>query len=121
MPALRSTRVSRGAEFNDGNRLPFVLRHFVFTVPQMKSPHLSRAAFSPLSRRRFLSQLSVGATALAAGPFIHAQSVTKPKKLGVALVGLGRYSDGQLGPALKLTKECELRGVVTGDPAKGAK
>jgi glucose-fructose oxidoreductase len=87
----------------------------------MKSPHLTRAAFSPLSRRRFLSQLSVGATAFAAGPFIHAQSVTKPKKLGVALVGLGRYSDGQLGPALKLTKECELRGVVTGDPAKGAK
>ena len=37
----------------------------------------------------------------------------------VALVGLGNYSRGQLGPALKLTQHCRLRGVVTGDPAKG--
>lgn len=38
------------------------------------------------------------------------------KKLGLALVGLGKYADGQLGPALKETKLVELRGVVTGDP-----
>src|SRR5690606_32432161 len=39
-------------------------------------------------------------------------------KLGVALVGLGKYSKGQLGPALKITQNCELRGIVTGTPEK---
>jgi glucose-fructose oxidoreductase len=42
------------------------------------------------------------------------------RKLGVALCGLGNYSRGQLGPALKLTQNCELRGVVTGSREKGA-
>lgn len=42
------------------------------------------------------------------------------RKLGVALVGLGNYSRGELGPALRVTKHCHLTGVVTGDPAKGA-
>jgi glucose-fructose oxidoreductase len=42
------------------------------------------------------------------------------RKLGVALCGLGDYSHTQLGPALKLTRNCELRGVVTGSPEKGA-
>jgi hypothetical protein len=40
-------------------------------------------------------------------------------KLGVALCGLGNYARGQLAPALKLTQNCELRGVVTGSPEKG--
>ncbi|MGB7394140.1 MAG: Gfo/Idh/MocA family oxidoreductase [Pricia sp.] len=40
------------------------------------------------------------------------------KKLGVALVGLGSYSGGQLAPALQLTEHCELRGIVTGSPEK---
>ena len=43
------------------------------------------------------------------------------RKLGVALVGLGYYSSHELGPALRLTEFCQLAGVVTGDPAKGAK
>ncbi|CCH52904.1 oxidoreductase domain protein [Fibrisoma limi BUZ 3] len=40
------------------------------------------------------------------------------RKLGVALVGLGNYSEGQLGPALKETKNCRLAGIVTGTPDK---
>jgi glucose-fructose oxidoreductase len=43
------------------------------------------------------------------------------RKLGVALVGLGNYSESELGPALKKTKHCELRGIVTGSPDKVAK
>ncbi len=39
-------------------------------------------------------------------------------KLGIALVGLGKYSTGQLGPALKETKHCYLAGIVTGSPVK---
>src|SRR5215217_4133205 len=40
------------------------------------------------------------------------------EKLGIVLVGLGKYSEGQLAPALKETKNCELRGIVTGSDEK---
>ncbi len=39
-------------------------------------------------------------------------------KLGVALVGLGNYAEGQLAPALLQTEHCYLAGIVTGTPAK---
>jgi len=44
---------------------------------------------------------------------------TQPK-LGVALVGLGKYSTEQLAPALLESKRCRLAGIVTGTPAKAA-
>ncbi|MEL6142627.1 MAG: Gfo/Idh/MocA family oxidoreductase, partial [Bacteroidota bacterium] len=47
-----------------------------------------------------------------------AKSNDAKKKLGVALLGLGGYSRGQLAPALQLTEHCELRGIITGTPAK---
>ncbi|HEY5040810.1 MAG TPA: Gfo/Idh/MocA family oxidoreductase, partial [Verrucomicrobiae bacterium] len=40
---------------------------------------------------------------------------------GVALLGLGSYSTGQLAPALQLTKNCRLTGVVSGHPEKLAR
>lgn len=40
------------------------------------------------------------------------------RKLGFALVGLGSYATGQLGPSLKETRNCYLAGIVTGTPAK---
>jgi glucose-fructose oxidoreductase len=82
----------------------------------MKRPHSP----NPLSRRRFLGQLSAAA-ALALVPR-RARSLDTPapgKKLGVALLGLGSYSTHELGPALRATKHCQLTGVVTGSPAKG--
>lgn len=42
----------------------------------------------------------------------------KDGKLGVALVGLGKYSEGQLAPALQETKHCYLAGVVSGSNEK---
>ena len=76
--------------------------------------------FPTVSRRRFLGQLSVaGAFALAPGSLLALDPAKK--KLGVALVGLGGYSTGQLGPALKLTGHCRLAGVVTGSREKGIK
>src|ERR1044072_8818073 len=42
-------------------------------------------------------------------------------KLGVALVGLGGYSEGELGPALKETKHCYLAGIVSGSEKKRKK
>lgn len=38
--------------------------------------------------------------------------------LGVALVGLGNYATHQLAPALQLTKNCHLAGIVSGTPTK---
>ncbi len=79
------------------------------------------------SRRDFLRTLSLGTGASLAG----AAALAKPlrwlaggpaadRQLGVALVGLGGYSTGQLAPALQQTKRCRLAGIVTGTPAKAA-
>jgi glucose-fructose oxidoreductase len=38
--------------------------------------------------------------------------------LGVALLGLGSYASEQLAPALQLTQQCRLVGLVTGTPSK---
>ncbi len=66
----------------------------------------------------------MGTAAVALGSRVRAQSPasmeSQSKKLGIALVGLGNYSRGQLGPALKLTQHCRLAGVVTGSKEKGA-
>ncbi|TXK52418.1 Gfo/Idh/MocA family oxidoreductase [Pontibacter qinzhouensis] len=45
-------------------------------------------------------------------------SAKEAKKLGIALVGLGKYSKEQLAPALQETKDCYLAGIVTGTPSK---
>src|SRR5947207_948652 len=75
------------------------------------------------TRREFLRNLSVGAATLATGVKIFGRSGNggqgKDRKLGIALVGLGRYAGGQLAPALQTTKNCYLAGVVTGHPEKG--
>jgi predicted dehydrogenase len=45
-------------------------------------------------------------------------SFNNGKKLGVALVGLGYYSEHLLAPALQETNSCYLAGIVTGTPEK---
>ena len=74
---------------------------------------------SSFSRRSFVSRLAVGAAALALGRRSQGQTPS-PRKLGLALCGLGNYARGQLGPALKLTQHCHLTGVITGSKEKGA-
>lgn len=72
------------------------------------------------TRRRFLGQLAAGTAGLTLGGRAWA-NVAGPKKkdrLGVALVGLGYYSTDLLAPALQLTTQCYLAGVVSGTPAK---
>ncbi len=75
---------------------------------------------NPFSRRNFLRQLSVGAGALSLGSALSSfdELFLAPKKLGIALVGLGNYAGGQLAPALQQTKNCYLAGIVTGTPEK---
>ncbi|SFQ24612.1 Gfo/Idh/MocA family protein [Hymenobacter arizonensis] len=79
------------------------------------------------SRRAFVRTLSlsagatlVGGAALANPLHLLANGGTADRKLGVALVGLGKYSTGQLAPALQETKFCRLAGIVTGSPAKAS-
>ncbi|MEJ0085467.1 MAG: Gfo/Idh/MocA family oxidoreductase [Pseudomonadota bacterium] len=69
-------------------------------------------------RRQFLAQTA----ALAAAPlFSSVVSGQAPaRKLGVALVGLGSLSTGQIAPALLKTRNCRLAGIVSGSPAKAA-
>jgi glucose-fructose oxidoreductase len=81
------------------------------------------------TRREFIASSVLGGVSLAAGfgcassshSTSSARATTRPgpsKTLGVALLGLGSYSESQLGPALKLTRHCALRGIVTGSPEK---
>ncbi len=75
-----------------------------------------------LSRRDFLRLASTGAAGVAAGlPLLSLADGAAPgRRLGVALVGLGSYSEHQLAPALARTRLCRLAGLVSGDPAKAA-
>ncbi|WP_111643283.1 Gfo/Idh/MocA family protein [Marinimicrobium alkaliphilum] len=69
------------------------------------------------TRRRLLQHLGISSALLATGWSPHLIGAPG-RKIGVALVGLGRYSTRQLAPALQLTQHCELRGIVTGSPEK---
>lgn len=69
------------------------------------------------NRRDFIKQSSIG-LGLSVLPFSSFPDLLEEKKLGVALVGLGGYSTGQLAPALQKTKYCKLSGIVTGTPSK---
>ncbi len=80
----------------------------------------------PLSRREFVRRAALGASALAvsgtpvravaAAPAAPVGPPVPPKKLGFALLGLGKYASGELAPALQRTQNCYLAGVITGDP-----
>jgi len=71
------------------------------------------------SRREFVGQLSLAAAAALALPRgLRAASGGGGKKLGVALLGLGGYSAGQLAPALQRTEFCRLSGLISGTPSK---
>src|SRR5258705_632852 len=80
---------------------------------------------SHFSRRDFLRGLSIGTAAIATGPGLGSLAEplgqNKGRKLGIALLGLGRYSTNQLGPALRETKLCYLAGVITGHQDKAEK
>src|SRR5688500_129635 len=74
---------------------------------------------SSISRREVIKTLSLGSAALLLHPtYLFSACSSQKRGLGVALVGLGYYSTDLLAPALQLTKNCHLAGIVTGTPAK---
>ena len=70
-----------------------------------------------LHRRDFLCG-TVAGSALALASRLGAQPAPR-RQLGLAICGLGGYARGQLAPALRLTGNVALRGVVTGSREKG--
>jgi glucose-fructose oxidoreductase len=72
-----------------------------------------------MKKREFLRNSGLLAASAIFSPHVLLKATTPaPKKLGVALVGLGYYSTDLLAPALQLTQNCELRGIVSGTPSK---
>ena len=69
-----------------------------------------------LSRRQLLKTLSIGSLGLSSMPSLAGNRDQSP--LGIALVGLGRYSTYALKPALYETEHIRLSGIVTGTPSK---
>ena len=58
-----------------------------------------------ISRRSFVHQLSLATAAVMANPLdLYSCAPAAQKKLGVALVGLGGYSTGQLGASIERNK-----------------
>lgn len=90
-----------------------------------------RSSHSPYTRRKFIYTLSaqfgmslIAVKSMSASVDPDPAGSLSPedqyprKKLGVALVGLGKYSTGQLAPALQETRHCYLAGIVSGSPQK---
>jgi predicted dehydrogenase len=85
----------------------------------MTTPSRQRCDPSLLTRRDALKTFSAATIlSMLAGRSLWGQNVYPGRRLGVALVGLGSYSTGQLAPALQFTQIAELRGIVTGSPEK---
>jgi predicted dehydrogenase len=81
------------------------------------------SASDKASRRSFLRNMGAAAVSASALSWLSQPAwagdlIQDSRPLGIALVGLGGYSRGQLAPALQQTKLCKLAGVVTGTPAK---
>jgi glucose-fructose oxidoreductase len=72
-----------------------------------------------MTRRTVIQTLALTGAAASMSPnALLSATAPKKEKLGVALVGLGYYSTDLLAPALQMTKNCYLAGIVTGTPAK---
>jgi glucose-fructose oxidoreductase len=74
------------------------------------------------SRRDFIRLSAIGLTGSLIVPGLSSLANglnNEKKKLGIALVGLGYYSIDILAPALQITKNVYLAGIVTGNEEKG--
>jgi predicted dehydrogenase len=73
----------------------------------------------PQSRRRFLGLAAAAAASPLArmGDALASQQPPR-RRLGFALVGLGKLAGGQLAPAFARTRNCRLAGLVSGHPDK---
>ncbi|MEZ4773533.1 MAG: Gfo/Idh/MocA family oxidoreductase [Bacteroidia bacterium] len=72
-----------------------------------------------ISRREASRKIAIGLGSLAGISSLPVLGAShEKKKYGVALVGLGNYSNILLGPAFAHSQNCYLAGIVTGTPSK---
>ncbi len=71
-----------------------------------------------MKRRTFVNKVGVASSMALLGSCGAAAIANGQRSLGVALLGLGSYSQGQLAPALQMTQHCHLAGIITGTPNK---
>src|SRR4051812_469176 len=69
------------------------------------------------TRREFLAASSLAAAAMALAPHVRGQDASQ-KKIGFAIVGLGRFGAGQLLRSLPECKLAKPTALVSGDPNK---
>lgn len=98
----------------------FLRQGIVWQASPAKPP--STRTRTPLMMTRELNRrhvLKLGAAAsLAPGLPLHGGQDDHIRPMGVALLGLGNYSEKQLAPALQRTRYAKLRGIITGSPEK---
>lgn len=99
------------------------MKHPVIPSSHNRRKFIKRVAYLAGGSSLLLPQLSLSGcqptadsnqTAEQASP----AASSDQERLGIALVGLGNYSTGQLAPALQETEKCYLAGIVTGTPSK---
>ena len=80
------------------------------------------------SRREFIRAASLASLTFAGSALLRTLAQAEPppptatdRVLGVALLGLGSYSAGELAPALLQTRRCRLAGIITGSAEKAAR
>jgi len=77
------------------------------------------------TRRNFLKTSGSGLAAIlatsTAPSFLNGAHHASYKKLGLAIIGLGGYATTNIAPEVKFTKNIQIAGVVTGDPATKGK
>ena len=78
-----------------------------------------------LSRRALIELAAGAAVVTAASAEAAPQAMGEPPlpddlKLGIAIVGIGKLSQGQLIPGLRKAKGVKLAALVSGDPRKAA-
>jgi predicted dehydrogenase len=72
----------------------------------------------PFSRRSALTQIAAGTAALALPRRVLGAAPPPPRRIGFALVGIGKLTQKQLIPALRATRVARLAALVSGHPDK---
>jgi predicted dehydrogenase len=93
------------------------------TQPHIPEPRMNFESVSRTSRREMLSSvghagLALGLSMLGAQSLLAQTDASAPRKLGFAIVGIGRLSINQLFPAFAHCKYARLSALVSGNPDK---
>jgi predicted dehydrogenase len=92
-------------------------RKFIFRATR----GISVASLAPEIVRFAAAAAPAGSPAPTPTSAAHGEPLPQDQRVGFALVGLGRLTQGQLLPAIRVSKKAKLTALVSGDPAKAQK